>query len=257
MSSHKSRMREFAKTFMSIIPPLTRTLRQVSARFLVSGNRTGAQEFGRMKHHRGLLQRAFVLCSLAVLAGLVMGGAVAVDCNGIDNCRLAAGNGTAWYGPGMMGAGNGPMMESVEISAMGGPLHDEMQGLVTKMMAGSLSAPDQARIIEIMNRYPGASNMMVTRMAGGYGQGGNGYPGMMGGTGREWRGSPGMMGPGGVYSGAGMMGGYGAGGEGLMHPGFVWLCFILGGLFFVVWLAVGILAIIWLSKQLQKDKVQP
>jgi hypothetical protein len=139
---------------------------------------------------------------------------------------------------GMMSAGSAQMMESVEVNVMGGPMHDEMQGLVTKMMAGSLSSTDQARMVEIMNKYPGASNMMMTRMMGGNGQGLSGYQG--------------MMGTGGVYSGAGMMGGAGMMDSGLMTGGS-----ILITLFFVVWLIVGILAIIWLVKQLQTDKKQP
>jgi hypothetical protein len=175
----------------------------------------------------------------------MVGTVAAVDNDMMDSCRqLAAGNGTQWYGPGMMSAGNVQMMESVEVSAMGGPMHDEMQGLVTKMMAGNLNSSAQARMIEIMNKYPGASNMMMTRMIGGNGQG--------------WSGYPGMMGTGGVYSGTGMMGGYEAtGGAGMMNSGFMSLGVVLVVLFFVVWLIVGILAIIWLVKQLQMERKQP
>lgn len=166
----------------------------------------------------------------------------------MDNCRqLAAGNGTIFYGPGMMSAGGAQMTESVEVNAMGGPMHEEMQGLVTKMMTGSLSSTDQARMVEIMNKYPGASNMMMTRMMGGNGQGWSGYPGMMGSYGQNY----GMMGTGGVYSSAGMMGGAGMMDAGLMTGGSILIV-----LFFVVWLVVGILAIIWFIKQLQKDKGQ-
>jgi hypothetical protein len=78
------------------------------------------------------------------------------------------------------------------------------------------------------------------RMMGGYGQGWNGYPGMMGG--------------GGFYNGPGMMGGYGpAGGVGMMNSGFMWLGAILAFLFYIVWLAVGILAILWFMQQLRRD----
>lgn len=196
-----------------------------------------------MKQESSIMQRAIVAGIFIALTGLVMAGTVAAgDDDMMDNCRqVAAGNGTTGYWPGMMGAGGYQMMESVEISAMGGPMHDEMQDLVTKMMAGNLSSSDQARMVEIMNRYPGASNMMVTRMTGGNGQG-------------SWNGYPGMMGTGGAYSGAGMMGGYGlAGGAGMMNSGFMWLGAILAFLFYVVWLAVGILAILWFMKQLGKD----
>lgn len=175
-----------------------------------------------------LIQRTFVVSILMVLISLGMVGIVAADNDTMDCCRqLAVGNETAGYWPGMMGSTGVQMMESVEVSAMGNEMHDEMQGLVTKMIAGNLSSSDQARMVEIMNRYPGASNMMVTRMTGGTVQGGwSGYQGMMGG--------------------AGMMG-----------SGFMVLGVSLAVLFYVVWLAVGILLIIWLVTQLQKEKKQP
>lgn len=194
-----------------------------------------------MKQNRGLMRPVFLMAVLVVMVSLVAVGTAAADYDMMDNCRqLAAGNGTTWYGPGMMGAGSAQMMESVEVNAMGQPMHDEMQGLVTKMMAGSIGSSDQARMVEIMNKYPGASNMMMTRMIGGNGQDWTGYPGMMGSNGQNY----------------GMMGGYGAtGGAGMMNGGFMSLGVILVVLFFVVWLVVGILAIIWLIKQLQKDKI--
>lgn len=147
-------------------------------------------------------------------------GAAVPDHDMMDTCqRMMANNsmsGSMMGARGMMSPGSAQMMESVEVNAMGGPMHDEMQGLVTKMMAGSISSKDQVRMVEIMNKYPGASNMMMTR----------------------------MMGTGGVYSSAGMMD------AGLMTGGSILIV-----LFFIVWLIVGILAIIWLIKQLQKDKI--
>lgn len=197
-----------------------------------------------MKQNSSLIRRALVVGILMALISLLMVGTVAaVDNDMMDNCRqLAAGNETTGYGPGMMGgagmmnAGSVQMMESVEVSAMGTPMHDEMQGLVTKMMAGNISSSDQARMVEIINKYPGASNMMMTRMIGGTGQG--------------WSGHPGMMGSNGQYNG--MMGG-----AGMMDAGLMIVGSILIVLFFVIWLIVGILLIIWLIKQLQKDKTYP
>jgi hypothetical protein len=201
-----------------------------------------------MRQNKALMRPAFLMAVLAILISLVAVGTVAADYDMMDNCRqLAAGNETTWYGPGMMGTAGAQMMESVEVNAMGGPMHDEMQGLVTKMMAGNIGTSDQARMVEIMNKYPGASNMMMTRMVGGNGQGWSGYPGMMGSNGQNY----GMMGTGGVYSSAGMMGGAGMMDSGLMTGGSILIV-----LFFVVWLIVGILAIIWFVKQFQKDKVQ-
>jgi|GEM_PF-3486466 len=279
-----------------------------------------------MTQNRDSMSKTMFIMVLAILISLSIVGTVSADYNMMDNCRqLAAGNGTTFYGSGMMGAGGAQMMESVEVNAMGQPMHDEMKGLVTKMMAGSLSSTDQARMVEIMNKYPGGSNMMMTRMMGGYGSGTGGYAGMMGsagmmsagsaqmmqsvevsamgqsmhdemqglvtkmmagslsstdqarmveimnkypggsnmmmtrmmgGTGQGGSGYPGMMGTngqnyygmmgtGGVYSGAGMMD------AGLMTGGSILIV-----LFFLVWLIVGILAIIWFVKQLQKDKIQ-
>jgi len=191
-----------------------------------------------MMQNKGLIGRALVMGILVFLISPVMVGTVAADNDMTDICRqLAAGNGTTLYGRpgmmggyGMMGSGGAQMMEAVEVSAMGNNMHDEMQGLVTKMMAGSLSSSDQARMVEIMNTYPGASNMMITRMTGNTGQGWSGYPGMMGGCG--------------AISGAGMM-----------NAGFMSLGVILVVLFFVVWLVVGILLIIWLIRQLRKDTI--
>jgi hypothetical protein len=80
---------------------------------------------------------------------------------------------------------------------------------------------------------------MVTRMTAGNMQGWNGY---------------GMMGGGRVYGGAGMMDGYGYPAGAGMNTGLMWICAIMGFLFFIVWLIVGILAILWFAKQLQKDK---
>lgn len=211
-----------------------------------------------MKQKSGLLQRALIVGILMALISIVLvGTVVAVDNDKMDTCpQMMANNsmmsGSMMGGAGMMSAGSARMMESVEVNAMGGPMHEEMQGLVTKMMGGSISSLDQARMVEIMNKYPGASNMMMTRMMGGTGQGG--YPGMMGDSGMERSGYHGMMGNSGPYSGYGMMGGSGPGGAGMMNPGFMWLCVILGGLFYTVWLAVGILAILWLVPQLRNGK---
>lgn len=193
---------------------------------------------------------------LMILISLSIVGTVSADYRA-DNCRqLCEGNGTPYYGYGMMGGTGARMMESVEITAMGQPMHDEMQGLVTKMMAGSLSAADQTRMVEIMNKYPGASNMMVTRVAGGNSPGWNGYPGMMG-PGSGFAGA-GMMGD---YRGtgkAGMMGDYwGAGSGGMMNAGYLSAGAILIVVFFVIWLVAGILLIIWLVRKLMDDKKSP
>jgi hypothetical protein len=147
-------------------------------------------------------------------------------------------------------------MESVEVDAMGSPMHDEMQGLVTNMMTGNLSSAERSRMVEIMGKYPGASNMMLTRRMGGYGTGG--YPGITGSNGRYY----GMAGGYGTGEGGypGMMGGYGpysgtTAGTGMMGGGLGIICMLFAALFYLVWLVAGILLVIWLYRQLQKDKV--
>jgi hypothetical protein len=220
-----------------------------------------------MKHANG--GKILVMGALLACACIALIGTVAAD--DLSCCQqTGAGNATTgYYGPGMMGgfAGSGgygmmnadraQMMESVEVTAMGGPMHDEMQGLVTNMMAGNLSSADRSRMVDIMNKYPGASNMMLTRRMGGCGTGTGGYPGVTGSDGRYC----GMTGEYGTGAGRypGMMGGYGpyagtTGGAGMMGGGLWILCMLFAALFSIVWLVAGILLIIWLSRQLQKDK---
>jgi hypothetical protein len=219
-----------------------------------------------MNHATGgkiLVMSALLACVCIALIGTAAADNL-LPCQQGGACNATAG----YYGPGMMGryagyggygmmnAGGAQMMESVEVDAMGGPMHDEMQGLVANMMAGNLSSADRSRMVEIMNKYPGASNMMLTRRMGGYGTGSGGYPGMMGSNGQYY----GMTG--GYGTGAddyrGMMGGYGPysgtpGGAGMTGGGFLWvLCMLFAALFSIV--VAGILLVIWLLRQLQKEK---
>jgi len=186
--------------------------------------------------------RLRIFIALIVFFAFAGGGTAAardqVPYQGWENC-------TGCYGPGMMGgylstgddgmmnASGVWMMESLEIRAMGGPLHGEMQGLVTKLRSGNLSSTEQSRLMEIMDEYPGASNLMIARMTGGYGPGAGGYPGMMGWYNQDY----------------GMMGGAGTAGTGLMV-----LSILLVILFFLVWLVAGILLILWLVRQVRKKE---
>lgn len=211
--------------------------------------------------------KILVMTALLACICIALTGTVAADnllpCQQAGTCNTTAG----YYGPGMMGgyAGNGgygmmntggaQMMESVEVTAMGSPVHDEMQGLVTSMIAGNLSSAERSRMIEIMDKYPGASNMMLTRRMGGYGIGTGGYQGVTCTHGEC--GVPGRYGTGaGEYQG--MMGGYGpyavtTAGTGMMGGGVWILCMLFAVLFSIVWLVAGILLILWLVRQLQKD----
>ncbi|MFA5267173.1 MAG: hypothetical protein WC379_04310 [Methanoregula sp.] len=223
-----------------------------------------------MKHFTGSKWKILVMSALLASVCIALIGIVAADdllpCQQWGTCNATVG----YYGPGMMGGnagyggygmintGRAQMMESIEVDAMGSPVHEEMQGLVTNMMTGNLSSAERSRIVEIMDKYPGASNMMLTRRMGGYGTGTGGYPGITGNNGRYG----GMAGGYGIGEGGypGMMGGYGpysgtTAGTGMMGGG-VWILFMLvAALFSIVWLVAGILLVIWLLRQLQKDKV--
>lgn len=57
------------------------------------------------------------------------------------------------------------MMHQVEDQALGNDdLHEEMEGLMLKMMSGDLSQSETDRMVELMNQYPGPSSMMMNRM---------------------------------------------------------------------------------------------
>jgi len=222
-----------------------------------------------MKQKSGFWRKLPVMGVLLALACIALAGIVAAD--DLLPCQQGcAGNATAgYYGPGMMGGytgyggygmmgpGGAERMESFEITAMGRPVHDEMQGYMAKMMTGNLSSTDQARMLEIMDKYPGASNMMLIRRMGGYGTGTGGYPCVTGSDGRYC----GMTGEYGTGAGRypGMMGGYGpytgiTGEAGMMGGGLWILCMLFAALFAFVWLVAGILLVAWLLRQLQKDK---
>ncbi|MFA4826156.1 MAG: hypothetical protein WC593_13470 [Methanoregula sp.] len=201
------------------------------------------------KKYSGKVRTAVVILLVLVLASGI-GGIVTADSPATDGAGfypgMMYGYGNAGYGNagyGMMGSGGVKMMESVEIRAMGNTTHAEMQDLVTRMMAGSLDTAGQQRMVELMNQYPGPSNMMVSRLAVGYGSTTGGYPGMMGGYGQY--GYPGMMG-GGYGQNYGMMG--------MMNSGLMWLGYLLAILLFIVWLVVGILLVIWLHRQLRPEQ---
>lgn len=117
------------------------------------------------------------------------------------------------------GAGYG-MMQTVEEGSMNASDHVEMQGLMQKMIAGNMTPADQDRLVHLMNQYPAGYSTMLDRMMG-YGTG-------TCGTGAEfWPGMP--------YYGWMLV----------MMP----VAMLLGGLFLLVWLVVGILAILWFLGQ--------
>lgn len=58
------------------------------------------------------------------------------------------------------------MMQQIEDGVLGDELHEEMEGLMTKMMAGNLSQIEMGRIVELMDQYPGVGSMMMGRMTG-------------------------------------------------------------------------------------------
>jgi len=118
------------------------------------------------------------------------------------------------------------MMQDIEERSMNATVHEEMEGLMEKMMEGNMTAAEQDRLVQLMNQYPAGYSTMLDRMTGsGYA---GGYCEMMGGG--FWQGMP-------YY---GMMG------------GIMLLAMAIGGLFLLVWLIVGILAIVWLFTMISK-----
>ena len=113
------------------------------------------------------------------------------------------------------------MMQSIEGQALqNDQLHEEMEGLMDKMMSGNLTNEESGRLAQFMNQYPGPMSMMMNRV------------GMMNGN---WSGSQNMM------NGWGLTG---------VTTGtfFVWLSIVT----LMVWLIVGVLAIILIWKKMGK-----
>jgi len=109
------------------------------------------------------------------------------------------------------------MMESVEGQIVPSDVHEEMEGLMDKMMSGEMTEEEVSKMAELMNQYPGANSMMMSRYAI---------------DNRGWN-----------NAGWGHMGWSGGG----MSVGFWFM-----GLISIVWLIVGVLAIAWFIKKLSK-----
>jgi hypothetical protein len=113
------------------------------------------------------------------------------------------------FGDIQTGAG---MMQYIEDKALGEELHEEMEELMVKVMAGTLTEEESGRLAELMDQYPGPMGMMMDRMMG------------MGTTGF---------------------------GTGMVGVGSFWVWIV--GLTTAVWLVVGVLAVMWLWKQIRKQ----
>ena len=121
----------------------------------------------------------------------------------------------------MMGSGT-MMMQQIEDEGLGNDaLHQEMEDLMVKMMSGNLTDEEANRMTELMDQYPGPYATMMNR-----------YSGMMGyGTG---------------YGQTGwMMHDFGSGSAwgGMI----LFFCFLT----WLVWFAVGVLALIWLWRHVR------
>lgn len=111
------------------------------------------------------------------------------------------------------------MMRYIEDQALGEELHEEMENLMVKMMAGNMTEAEAGRMAELMEQHPGPQSMMMGRMMGANFEQGFGNQGMMG--------FGGFMGGGGLWS-------------------------LIMVLISLMWLAIGALAIVWLWKQVSK-----
>lgn len=106
------------------------------------------------------------------------------------------------------------MMEYIEEQSLGADLHAEMEALMEKMIDGTMTEEETGQIISFMKENPGPYNMMMNRI--------------------------GMMNQSSSYGGFGHM---------FTGGGLSWLM----GIWSVIWLAIGVLVILWLWKQVTKD----
>lgn len=122
------------------------------------------------------------------------------------------------------------MMREIEDKALGNELHEEMEGLMTKMMSGAMTEQESERMLELMNNYPGPNGMMMGRMMATQGMAGF---------------------PAGTTTGAttGMMNGYGMMSRGALAVMGFWGWFII--VLYIVWTLVGVLAVLWLWGQIK------
>lgn len=122
----------------------------------------------------------------------------------------------------MNASGMGPgMMGRAEERALDNATHEEMEGLMERWMDGTITPAEEDRLLELMDEHPGPSQMMFRRLD------------------CDRSGESGW--------GPGQMIGWGDG----MSTALAIL--IMGGvaLLGVVWLLVGLLAILWLLRQLR------
>jgi hypothetical protein len=112
------------------------------------------------------------------------------------------------------------MRERAEERALDNATHEEMEELMERWMDGTLTPAEEDRLLELMDEHPGPSQMMWQRFARG----------RSGETG--W--SPGHM----------------FGWDGGMSAGML-LLMIGAALLGLVWLLVGLLAILWFLRQLR------
>jgi len=116
------------------------------------------------------------------------------------------------------GIADGPStMLYLEEQALGSELHEEMEKLMESMLAGNLTQEQAVRMTELMNEYPGPHAVMMNRL-GGLSSINGGWGMMSFGPGAGW--------------------------------GTAWAWLMLFGL--VVWVVVGILTAVWLSKTISK-----
>ncbi|PIT92453.1 MAG: hypothetical protein COU08_02365 [Candidatus Harrisonbacteria bacterium CG10_big_fil_rev_8_21_14_0_10_42_17] len=114
------------------------------------------------------------------------------------------------------------MIQTIEDEALGDDLREEMENLMEKMITGTMTEEEQSRMLELMNQYPGPHGIMMNRFLNSDAAF-DSHMGMM-----SW-------------------GGMAYGGARTVWP---WLI----GLMYLVWLVVGILAIIALRQIITKGR---
>ncbi|OGY64590.1 MAG: hypothetical protein A3I89_02735 [Candidatus Harrisonbacteria bacterium RIFCSPLOWO2_02_FULL_41_11] len=66
--------------------------------------------------------------------------------------------------------GSQGMMRYMEDLSLGDSLHEEMEGLMVKMMNGRMTEFEANRLNDLMIQYPGPNSMMMNRLGGGMGR---------------------------------------------------------------------------------------
>jgi len=116
-------------------------------------------------------------------------------------------------------------MQYIEENTLGSDTHEEMEQLMTKMMSGTMTQEEVVKVTELMGQYPGPYGMMMVRLS-------SPQVNQLDGNGSGWN----------------MMSGWNS----MMGWGLIWFWIFMFS--WLVWIAVGILLVVWLIRKLLNFK---